>query len=79
MAQYTLVSLDGQKIKNHLEYESIIVKAVFDNMSDEDDLVVAEDGFTTSLTPTEDELESINLQMGAHGFAVHRWEQLSIN
>lgn len=71
MTQYTLVSLDGQKIENHFEYEPVIVKAVFDNMSDEDDLFVAEDGFTTSLAPTENEMESINLQLVSHGFAAH--------
>ena len=71
MTQYTLVSLDGQKIENHLEHQPVIVKAVFDSMGDEDDLVVAEDGFTTSLTPTADELESINLQLSSRGFAAH--------
>lgn len=68
MTKYTLVSLEGQKIENCLEHQATIVSAVFDNMANEDDLFVMEDGFTTSLTPTKDELYYINLQLASSGF-----------
>lgn len=71
MTKYTLVTLDGQQTINCLEHQPVIVKAIFESMDDEDDLFIAEDGFTTALVPTDDELNSINSQLASHGLVAH--------
>ena len=67
MKKYTLTSLAGVKIEDCRNHGDAIANAVFDVMNTEDDVCIAEDGFTVPNVLSEAELTAVNAKLAVEG------------